>query len=181
MYNRYYILTLLICGCANINTHPVVEDILFHSNTVNICLDRFDQEDSEDIKTSISKWNNVFDKTKAPILIVNQGICYYTIHNIQFKNVCNTNNSLGCVDVIGGHNIYINRHMINNQFKLRGVILHEVGHLLGAHHTTTGLMKPEYSDKEYSFIDQKTISEVARFWTPSHSQVSPPTLNENLK
>jgi hypothetical protein len=45
---------------------------------------------------------------------------------------------------------------------LRGIMRHELGHVLGLDHTASGLMSPRYDQRAYSRIDSSTLKTLAR-------------------
>jgi len=127
----------------------------------------FDQEDRQDIIYSITRWNLVSDRTSIWMTVVDDD-CQWIIHRViqgDEKDSCQVKNALACADMVGGSEIWVMRYRIESQFRLRGVILHEIAHIMGAYHSKSrkGLMNPNYSDFGYSFIDQETISEIARY------------------
>ena len=44
---------------------------------------------------------------------------------------------------------------------LRGIMRHELGHVLGLDHTASGLMSPRYDQRAYSRIDSRTLTTLA--------------------
>jgi hypothetical protein len=70
--------------------------------------------------------------------------------------------SLGFVDMVGGHHLYLVRdRMKDNQ--VYGVVLHEMGHLLGARHLKEdGLMSPHYDMRGFGCIDEGTAVQIAK-------------------
>ena len=71
--------------------------------------------------------------------------------------------SLAFVEKIGGNTLYLVRDRVNNE-NVRGVIMHEVGHLLGAEHRRDeNLMQPLYDDANSQCIDKETLQQVAEY------------------
>ncbi len=62
---------------------------------------------------------------------------------------------------INGHEIYLVRDRLGRD-DIFPVMLHEIGHYLGADHSHDGLMNPQYSMAEYQCIDQPTIKQVSK-------------------
>jgi predicted Zn-dependent protease len=58
--------------------------------------------------------------------------------------------------------MYIMRYRINNE-QVYYLTLHELGHWLGAEHTSNGLMYQYYNSNEYACIDKLTADEVTKF------------------
>jgi len=70
---------------------------------------------------------------------------------------------LAFVNSIGGNIIYYIRDRIVNE-GMYGVTMHEVGHLMGAHHVVGYLMNPSYSVSVYRCIDKGTMVQVTSYW-----------------
>jgi hypothetical protein len=71
--------------------------------------------------------------------------------------------TLAFADQIGGHTIFFVQDVMG-QNRLPGVALHEIGHLLGAEHDSSGLMFPRYSAHGFSCVDELAMKEVAEFF-----------------
>lgn len=74
--------------------------------------------------------------------------------------------TLGWVDNIEGHKLWLVRDRIGSRERLRGVLLHELGHILGAVHIENhpSIMQPAYSLDNYNCLDQWTMQQMARRW-----------------
>jgi hypothetical protein len=70
---------------------------------------------------------------------------------------------LAFVNSIGGNIIYYIRDRIGND-RIYGVTMHEVGHLLGAHHVLGYLMNPRYGTGLYRCVDRGTILQISQYW-----------------
>lgn len=67
-------------------------------------------------------------------------------------------------DAIGGHKIYVVYDDIDSSAMFNQVIMHEIGHLLGADHINgPSLMYDLYNDNYYQCIDYRTMKEVSSF------------------
>jgi hypothetical protein len=69
--------------------------------------------------------------------------------------------TLAWCDSIGGNWMYIVRDRVPIS-ELRGVTMHEIGHLLGVEHGGQGLMQPVYSREDMQCVDQWTANMVER-------------------
>lgn len=153
----------LSCGSADMQLPVPIRPAKAYEKVVCISPE-FDQEDTQDIIYSITQWNAVANQTNVWITVRDSN-CQWAIYradlHANLDNVCNNRLSLACAE-LGGPRIWVLRDRINSQYKLRGVILHELGHLLWARHTKSrqGLMTPEYSGYEYRLINQETIDQV---------------------
>ena len=69
--------------------------------------------------------------------------------------------TLAMVDSIGGNTLYLIRDRIPNDM-VTGLVMHEMGHLLGARHLEgEDLMTPLYKADDYRCIDYLTVRQVA--------------------
>lgn len=141
--------------------------------------DNFGEADRLSIDDAVNKWNYSLnnyiklevvdyhfkmepDKVKKR-LETNGWIFMRTIHTD--KSIPKTENGykiIGFCNVIGGNYIYIVRDSIGNK-DVMGVMLHEIGHLLGANHVDEDLMYNHYTESGYQCIDYKAIDEVAKY------------------
>lgn len=70
--------------------------------------------------------------------------------------------TLAFCNAIGGYALFVIRDRIGNE-DMTGVMLHEIGHLLGARHTSYGLMYSIYSPDLYQCIDLPAITGVSLY------------------
>jgi hypothetical protein len=70
-------------------------------------------------------------------------------------------NTLAYCDKVGGHYVYLlmDRLSLSN---IRWVMMHEIGHLLGAEHQEDGLMYRYYRGNNYRCVDHHTLEQVSR-------------------
>lgn len=68
--------------------------------------------------------------------------------------------SVGFTPHLGSHLIYLIRDRLENE-DVRDIIMHELGHALGADHTSHGLMYKHYTQEEYQCIDLLTVEQIA--------------------
>lgn len=71
--------------------------------------------------------------------------------------------SLGFTVAIGNHTIYLVRDRIKENKMVKGIVMHEVGHALGAEHVGDGLMFPGYDAERYQCVDYQTVKAVAEY------------------
>ena len=72
--------------------------------------------------------------------------------------------TLAFTDAIAGHLMFVVRDQMISNTMMQGVILHEMGHLLGAQHDQSGLMLPNYSEVGFHCVDEDAMKEVAEYW-----------------
>jgi|ERR1035437_273801 hypothetical protein len=70
--------------------------------------------------------------------------------------------TLGFVERVGGNHLYLIRDRLKNE-EVFGVVLHEIGHLMGSGHVGDRLMAPHYSIAGNQCIDLITIMMVAKY------------------
>lgn len=70
--------------------------------------------------------------------------------------------TLAFVERIGGNHLYLVRSRLGNE-DVFGVTMHEMGHLLGAHHVGNKLMYDTFSRYRYQCVDYDTMVAVAKF------------------
>lgn len=70
--------------------------------------------------------------------------------------------TLAFCNAVGGYVLFVIRDRIGNEDML-GVMLHEIGHLLGASHTSYGLMYWSYNPDTYQCIDLPAVTGVSLY------------------
>lgn len=70
---------------------------------------------------------------------------------------------LGFVNKLGGDHLYIVRDRMGNS-DIFGVMMHEIGHLLGLKHMGERLMRSRYGRAEFQCIDYETIFRLVVKW-----------------
>lgn len=69
--------------------------------------------------------------------------------------------SLGFTPQLSSHKVYIVRDRLQNG-DVFFILMHELGHALGADHTSDGLMYPHYSKVRFQCVDQSAAVQVAK-------------------
>jgi hypothetical protein len=70
--------------------------------------------------------------------------------------------ALAFADQVGGHYLYLIRDRIPNEW-VAGVVMHEMGHLLGAAHCDGSLMEPQFHAWNSGCVDLATLKLVAAY------------------
>lgn len=70
--------------------------------------------------------------------------------------------TLAWVDSVGGYKVSVVHERVRSEW-LFGVMLHELGHLLGADHNSEHLMGPYFDIREYSCIDYAAMRLVSEY------------------
>jgi len=79
--------------------------------------------------------------------------------------------TLAWVNAIGGNRMFVIRNRISNTW-MEGIIMHEIGHLLGARHDEVYLMQPHYNWEDYRCVDYEALKRVAAFQVIPMSQLN---------
>ena len=138
----------------------------------------FSDVEFREINRAIDRWNLVlngylelrysdrFDGEIDKIREAEMGEAYLImrlgVNSPLIKNEYNKM-TLGFTDAIGGKYLYLVPIYIGEN-DLYGVVLHEIGHLMGAEHTESGLMKANYNIGSEVCIDKGTVIQVGYDW-----------------
>lgn len=160
--------------------HYLKQDrVMVESEVKRVYIDeRFSVSERGLIEVGIERWNEVLngymrmDIESTPfnmeVEVVSRawnGECYLVLRLDKGSNMIENEYgkmTLGYANKIGGSYLYlIPELMIEGEMEL--VIMHEVGHLLGARHKETGLMVSNYSGVSGLCIDEETVKQVGEY------------------
>jgi hypothetical protein len=79
--------------------------------------------------------------------------------------------TLAWVNAIGGNRMFVVRDRLSNAW-VEGVVMHEIGHLLGAEHDNVYLMQPHYNWEDYRCVDYEALKRVATYQVIPMSQLN---------
>jgi hypothetical protein len=120
------------------------------------------------VELRVVKWNN--DITIGNDIITSGGFLIMEVestdtmaiqHNKDYPAI-NGNINLAWANKIGGNTIYLIRDLVHNE-DVKYVMMHEVGHILGADHKGEYLMNMIYHRGKCQCIDYATIKQVAKY------------------
>ncbi len=150
------------------------------SKTISIWADKnFGEADRVEIDDAISQWNFAlngviqlrvisYDFDMEPeilsrVMVKGDGWLFLKISGSStFIHDSQGATTLAFVNEVGGNRLYIIRDRVANEW-VRGVVMHEIGHLLGATHDNIYLMGKYYNFTYYRCIDEGTIKMVAEY------------------
>jgi hypothetical protein len=184
-----FLFSLMVClfQCGHLPTpfHYVKQSpyAVAPLKTIDVWIDKdFSDNDQIFIDDAVNQWNfalngrihiNIvsrqFNMEESIIRKVFDGggwlFMKVTSDNPMVQDVPNKDGSPGSVvvawaDKVGGNRIYMVRDRLPDKW-MTGVMLHEIGHLLGAKHQVTYLMEPTYKYEDSRCIDEDTLKQVA--------------------
>lgn len=176
------VLLLILCGCGH--NYQYVSHLDKYSESslkeYKIWIDKdFSPADQVSIWLAVEQWNyslnghvklrimGEFDMEVEVLQRVNEGEGWVIMRIDSQSNLVRdkgaTDNSkwlLAWVNSINGNRMWIIDDRIKDIW-MYGIVLHEIGHLLGASHNGEGLMRPGFKYHEYRCVDKQTIKKVA--------------------
>jgi predicted Zn-dependent protease len=125
--------------------------------TAYVCI-QLSHEQFIEASKAVNEWSNSLKEWKklVPINGWNEP-CNYYIH--ETKNKDSHQSSIAWTSSIGGREIKLVVGKYENITKQ--IVLHELGHALGAQHVHNTLMNSTYNNRMYKCIDATTIAQVA--------------------
>jgi hypothetical protein len=136
----------------------------------------FSSEDIANINNVIAEYNYVLngnfhlDLDKLSAHNYDSGLTAWHLFKINSRNklvkdIEPVNANLLGFATVGGDRLYVVRDRIKSSDILRALVRHEIGHLLGAHHTEKpgpGLMgDSEFNLDQYQCVDKETTDQIA--------------------
>jgi hypothetical protein len=155
----------------------------------------YGEADQLAIQQALEQWNFAFNGQAKFVIVDSQfdmqpGLLELTVQTNAFLilKVSSRNDMVNNVDGIaagecghgyyavgftpgGSHHVYLVRDRLANR-DIKYIIMHELGHTLGARHRGDGLMSVPYHQEAYQCVDQMTVLQVAE-----HEQLQPDHMN----
>jgi Zn-dependent protease with chaperone function len=179
---------LLLTGCAGLFHNGHLGNYTFthkeavgHPEIIPVYLDKnFGESDKIQIADALNQWNYVLNGNASFKLVDD---CYdmnnylanrnqpglfiikITSHfpHIPIPRDCHLTDCKTLAFALpGGNYIFVVREYLEND-DLFFIILHEVGHVLGSHHTSDGLMSARFNKEAQQCVDQTALPEIAAF------------------
>ena len=137
----------------------------------------FNDRERGTIEEGISRWNKVLNGYKRMDIVgdfsgeiekmkeADRGGAYLILSIAPNSTLIKNDGhslTLGFTDAIGGKYLYLVPEYIGEE-DLYGIVLHEIGHLMGARHTEGGLMKAGYSSGQEVCIDKGTVEQIREY------------------
>jgi hypothetical protein len=150
------IFSLILSGCLYNNEYPNPPQMLNEKQTMSVCLNIPDKEEG---KASIEDWNKALNGFwKFEIIETNCDI------EVSIVDDPSNESKLAAAysNVFFSPNPYI--VFYKNKYskeKVHGVLIHELGHILGAYHLQGTTMDPGYNPYHMECPDEATMVQVA--------------------
>ena len=100
--------------------------------------------------------NNYFANKKQPGLFIIEITSHYPLIPPSMQG----SQTLAFARV-GDNCLYLIRDRLDNS-DISFIVLHEVGHVLGSHHTDDGLMSPFFNKEKYQCVDLSALPSIAK-------------------
>lgn len=108
----------------------------------------------------VASWKYMGEIDEIKQIHQNHGIIIQNLTGLQAVEHNKGERVLAFVNDIGGWVINVIRERIHND-DVKSVLLHEIGHILGAYHREHDLMQPIFDPDNYHCIDLDTLKQVA--------------------
>ena len=131
------------------------------TTTATVCLYLPEKQINEAIK-AVEDWDHSLRGWKHLVAVNAFGsdiFCGYTIREMNPPE--NDSVVLAEASMIGGHEIRLYRGRY--EMDTKGIVMHELGHCLGAQHVSGTLMNPHWYKNAFRCPDQVTVAQVAAF------------------
>ena len=177
----FYFILIFICSCSQPTKIQYTNVPISGQNieVINIWIDKnFTPKELNQIKFAIQEWNYTLNKwivlniksttfdMEVADLVENIETDWFILkidkNNLLIPTTNKSSYVLAFADKVGGNLIYV----VHDRLRLedyKPIMLHEIGHLMGAVHGEKYLMHPNYTINNYACIDQYTMDQVMKY------------------
>ena len=172
-----FFITILILSCISISppkytTNPPQKD--FAAQTIPIAIDiNFSDFEKSEIENAIQEWNGALNNSLVLQVVSKQfdmdpeelasGLNRNELFILKIDSnsyLVPSEQTLAFTNDLGGNFMYIITDRIYFE-NLKEIVMHEMGHLLGADHDSSGLMMTHFDAFEFRCIDKKTMQQIS--------------------
>lgn len=148
-----------VVGCGPEWTRPALNGSMSPPTQVTVCLD-LPAEQLPAARLAVEGWDRALGQWKRLVAVDNGGSdeCTYWVHEVAEANR-NDDRALAWASMLGGHEISMKKGRYEHG--TTGILLHELGHVLGAQHVPGTLMNATYWQHGFACPDATTVAQVA--------------------
>lgn len=164
MYTRYF-LSLLFASSLSLGacvpavwSKPSQNGSLSVPSNSYVCLD-LPTKQLPAARAAVEGWDHALKQWKHFIAVDgNAGNCTYWVHEVT-HDYAEDDHALAWASMLGGHEISMRKGWYEHD--TTGILLHELGHALGAQHVPGTLMNEQYLRHGFICPDATTVAQVA--------------------
>ena len=133
---------------------------MFEPSTAYVCID-LPAEQRQEAFRAVDNWNLSLNQWKKFVAVDNRdrpGACTYSVTEV-FEHKIDDEHAMAWASRIGGSEIMMFKG--HYEHDTAGILLHELGHVLGAQHVYGTLMNPTWSRYRFDCPDESTVAQVA--------------------
>lgn len=170
------VLLMFIVCCGAKEKRYTTNDKMSEIRQIEVRVDKmFTDKDKVSIDKAINQWNTALngsvvikvvdnnfnmDLGVMEEVLKNKGLLILKLRSDSTLIIEDKGRTLAFTDKIGGNILYVIEDRVKDD--LEGIVMHEMGHIMGVTHKGSGLMQPSYMKEDYRCIDKVTIEEVER-------------------
>jgi hypothetical protein len=146
---------LTALACSPLWTEPATTAT--HTGTARVCL-VLPSERLSEARAAVEAWNHSLERWRN-LTAVTAEPCDYIVRETEEEHWSGYGSALAWASKLGGREISLRRGHYEQDVK--GLLLHELGHALGAQHVEGTLMHPQWSRGAFRCPDKVTVVQVA--------------------
>ncbi len=151
-------LAVTLISCGPYWARPKKNGVMFDPGTAYVCID-LPVEQHPAAFRAVESWNRSLKQWKifVPVHGKNEP-CTYFVHEV-FEHKIDDEHAMAWASKLGGNEIM----MFEGHYEhdTNGILLHELGHALGAQHVYGTLMNPTWTKYHFDCPDEATVAQVA--------------------